>query len=145
MLYTVVNFTTQCGENRNTDIVKFAILIHTKKWIHCVVIFTIRYGNYFSPDGELYLIYIGKFARRTWVNFTQQYGKNHERSQQNTFHYAVWQLLLYFYREFPSKILSVFISKIPWISIQYVCQVLYIPNQKAESMWISVFRAATKN
>ena len=27
--------------------------------------------------------------------------------QQNKFHYAVWQLLLYYYREFPAKILSV--------------------------------------
>ena len=28
--------------------------------------------------------------------------------QRNTYHYAVWQLLLYFYSEFPSKILSVY-------------------------------------
>ena len=28
-------------------------------------------------------------------NFTQQYGKNRQRCQQNTFYYAVWQLLLY--------------------------------------------------
>ena len=41
------------------------------------------------------------------MNFTQQCGKNRQRCQQNTFYYAVWQLLLYFYREFPSKILSV--------------------------------------
>ena len=44
------------------------------------------------------------------MNFTQQYGKNRQRRQQNTFYYAVRQLLLYFYREFPSKILSVYIS-----------------------------------
>ena len=48
---------------------------------------------------------IGKFDRRTSVNFTQQYGKNRQRYQQNAFYYAVWQLLLYFYRQFPSKIL----------------------------------------
>ena len=41
------------------------------------------------------------------MNFTQQYGKNRQRYQQNTYYYVVWQLLLYFYREFPSKILSV--------------------------------------
>ena len=102
MLYTIVNFTTQCGENRHTDISNFATLIH------CVVIFTILYGNYYPPRAEFKLICIGKFARRTWVNFIQQYGKNRQRCQQNTFYYAVWQLLLYFYREFPSKILSVY-------------------------------------
>ena len=37
------------------------------------------------------------------MNFTQQYGKNRQRCQQNTLCYAVRQLLLYFYREFPSK------------------------------------------
>ena len=26
-----MNFTTQCGENRHTDIANFATLIHTKK------------------------------------------------------------------------------------------------------------------
>ena len=108
MLYTIVNFTTQCGENRHTVIANFATLIHTKKLIHCVAIFTILYGNYYPAHGEFKLICIGKFARRTWVNFTQQYGKNRQSCQQNIFHYAVWQLLLYFYREFPSKILSVY-------------------------------------
>ena len=34
MLYTIVNFTTQCGENRHTDIAKFATSIHTKKKIN---------------------------------------------------------------------------------------------------------------
>ena len=44
----------------------------------------------------------------TGINFNiKQYGKNRRRCQQNKFYYAVWQLLLYFYREFPSKILSV--------------------------------------
>ena len=72
-----------------------------------MAIFTILYGNYYPPHGEFKLICIGKFARRTWVNFTQQYGKNRRRCQQNKFYYVVWQLLLYYYREFPSKILSV--------------------------------------
>ena len=72
-----------------------------------MAIFTILYGNYYLPHEEFKLICIGKFARRTWVNFTQQYGKNRQRCQQNKFYYAVWQLLLYYYREFPSKILSV--------------------------------------
>ena len=108
MLYTIVNFTTQCGENRHTDIANLATLIHTKKLIHYVAIFTILYGNYYPPHGEFKLICIVKFARRTWVNFTQQYEKNRQRYQQNTDYYAVWQLLLYFYREFPSEILSVY-------------------------------------
>ena len=42
------------------------------------------------------------------MNFTQQYGKNRQRCQQNTFYYAVWQLLLYFDKEFPLKILSMY-------------------------------------
>ena len=74
-----------------------------------MAIFTILYGNYYPPQGEFKLICIGKFARRTWVNFTQQYRKNRQRRQQNTYYYAVWQLLLYFYREFPSKIHSVWL------------------------------------
>ena len=36
--------------------------------------------------------------------------KNSQTCQQNTFYYAVWQLLLYFYREYPSKILSVYLQ-----------------------------------
>ena len=107
MLYTIVNFTTQCGENRHTDIANFATLIHTKKLIHCVAIYTILYGNYYPPHGEFKLIYIEKFSRRTWVNFTQQCGKNRQRCQQTKFYYAVWQLLLYYDRDFRSKILSV--------------------------------------
>ena len=76
--------------------------------IRCVAIFTILYGNYYPLHGEFKLICIGKFARRTWVNFSQQYEKNRQRCHQNAFYYAVWQLLLYFCREFPSKILSVY-------------------------------------
>ena len=79
---------------------------HKKKLIHCVAIFTILYGNYYPPHGEFKLIFIEKFARRTWVNFTQQYGKNRQRCQENKFYYAVRQLLLFYYKEFPSKILS---------------------------------------
>ena len=71
-----------------------------------MAIFTIMYANYYPPHGEFKLICIGKFARRTSVNFTQQYGKNRQTCQENTFYYAAWKLLLYFYREFPLKILS---------------------------------------
>ena len=31
--------------------------------------------------------------------------------QKNTFDHAVWQLLLYFYTEFPSKILTVYLAR----------------------------------
>ena len=82
------------SEFRNIDTKK-------KKLIHCVAIFTILYGNYYPPHGEFKLICIGKFARHTWVNFDQQYGKNRQRFQRDKFYYAVWQLLLYYYREFP--------------------------------------------
>ena len=61
---TIVNFTTQCGENRHTDIATFVTLIHTKKLTHCVAIFTILYGNYYPPRGEFKLICVWKFARR---------------------------------------------------------------------------------
>ena len=67
-----MNFTTQCGENRHTDIANFATLIHTKK-------------NKYT---------VWRFL--PYSNFTQQYGKNRQRCQQNKFYYAVWQLLLYF-------------------------------------------------
>ena len=69
-----------------------------------MAIFTTLYGNYYPSHGEFKQICIGKFARRTWVNYTQQYGKNRQRGQQNKFYNAVWQLLLYYYREFSSKI-----------------------------------------
>ena len=45
--------------------------------------------------------------------FHSKYGKNRQRCQQNKFYYAVWQLLLYFYKEFPSKILSVCVKELP--------------------------------
>ena len=98
-----MNFTTQCGENRHKDIANFATLIHKKKLIHCVAIFTILYGNYYPPHGEFKLICIYMYR----VNFTQQYGKNRQRFERNKLYYAVWQLLLYYYREFPPNILSV--------------------------------------
>ena len=37
-----------------------------------MAIFTILYGNYYPPHGEFKLIWTGKFARRTWVNFTME-------------------------------------------------------------------------
>ena len=126
MLYTIVNFTTQCGENRHTDIENFATLIHTQKINALRGDFTILYGNYYPPHGEFKLIYIGEFARRNWVNFTQQYGKNCQRCQQNKFYYAGWQLLLYYYREFPSRILFVyFLSEVHLFSTSNSSQPSY--------------------
>ena len=56
----------------------------------------------------LYGNYYGNYYREIFqTDLSEQYGKNRQRCQQNTFYYAVSQLLLYFYREFPSKILSV--------------------------------------
>ena len=60
-----------------------------------MAIFNILYGNYYRPHREFNLICLGKFSTWTWVNFTQQYGKNRQTCQRNTFYYAVWQLLLY--------------------------------------------------
>ena len=84
-----------------------------------MAIFTILYGNYYPAHGEFKLICLGKFSRRTWVNFTQQYEKNRRRCQQNIFYYAVWQLLLYFYREFHSKILRVRLTLCSYPSLLY--------------------------
>ena len=92
---------------------------HQKKLIHCVAIFTILYGNDYPTYGEFKLICIGKFARRTWVNFTQQYRKNRQRCQKKTFYYAVWQLLLYYYRKFPSKTLSVYFELFRYLWRKY--------------------------
>ena len=50
-----------------------------------MAIFTILYDNYYPPHGEFEVICIGKFARRTSVNYTQQYGKNRQRCQQYKF------------------------------------------------------------
>ena len=91
--------------------------------IHRVAIFTILYGNYQPPHGEFKLTCIGKFARWTWLNFTQQYGKNRQRCQKNIFYYSVWQLLLYFYREFPSKIL--FVHSKREVSVQFITSIKF--------------------
>ena len=58
---------------------------HKKKLIHCVAIFTILYGNYYPPQREFKLICVGKFTRGAWVDFTQHYGKNRQRCEQNNF------------------------------------------------------------
>ena len=68
-----------------------------------MAIFTILYGNYYSPHGEFELICIGKFSRRTWVNFTQQYGKNRQRWQQNTFTMLYGNYCYIFIENFPQK------------------------------------------
>ena len=111
MLYTIVNFTTQCGENRHTDIANFATLIH-KQLIHFVAIFTILYGNYYPLHRQFKLICIGKFARRTWVNFTQQYGKNRQRCQRNKFTMLYGNYCCIFIENFPQKFSP---------CIQYIC------------------------
>ena len=49
------------------------------------------------------LICIGKFARRTWVNFTQQYGKNRQRCQQNKFTTLYGNYCYIFTENFPQK------------------------------------------
>ena len=76
---------------------------HEKKLIHCMAVFTILYGNYYPPHGEFELICIGKFARRTWVNFTQQYGKNRQRCQQNKFTMLYGNYCYIFIENFPQK------------------------------------------
>ena len=68
VLYTTVDFTTQCVENRHTDIANFATLIHTKKMNTLWGNF--YHTNYYPPHGEFKLISTGKFSRRTWVNST---------------------------------------------------------------------------
>ena len=68
-----------------------------------MAIFTILYGNYYLPRGEFKLICIGKFARRTWVNFTQQYGKNRQRCQQNKFIMLYGNYCYIFIENFPQK------------------------------------------
>ena len=68
-----------------------------------MAIFTIMYGNYYPPHGEFELMCIGKFARRTWVNFTQQYGKNRQRCQQNKFTMLYDNYCYIFIENFPQK------------------------------------------
>ena len=128
MLYTIVNFATQCGENRHTDRLNFATLIHTKKWIHGVAIFTVLYGNYCSPHGEFKLICIGKFARRAWVNFTQQYGKNRQRCEQNNFTMLYGNYCYIFIANFPQKFspCTIFVF---WFFI------VYLPKKMETEKW----------
>ena len=76
---------------------------HEKKLIHCMAVFTILYGNNYPPHGEFELICIGKFTRRTWVNFTQQYGKNRQRCQQNKFTMLYGNYCYIFIENFPQK------------------------------------------
>ena len=68
-----------------------------------MAVFTILYGNYYPPRGEFELICIGKFAKRTWVNFTQQYGKNRQRCQQNKFTMLYGNYCYIFIENFPKK------------------------------------------
>ena len=68
-----------------------------------MAVFTIVYGSYYPPHGEFELISIGKFARRTWVNLTQQYGKNRQRCQQNKFTMLYGNYCYIFIENFPQK------------------------------------------
>ena len=96
------------------SVVKIAIRIYQtlrhlytrKKLTHCMAVFTILYGNYYYPHGEFELICIGKFARRTWVNFTQQYGRNRQRCQQNKFTMLYVNYCYIFIENFPQKFSS---------------------------------------
>ena len=49
---------------------------------------------------EIFQTHLNEFHSTVW--------ENRQKCQQNTFYYAVWQLFLYFHREFPLKILSVY-------------------------------------
>ena len=68
-----------------------------------MAIFTILYGNYYPPHGEFKLICMGKFSRRAWVNFTQQYGKNRQRCEQNNFTMLYGNYCYIFIENFPPK------------------------------------------
>ena len=74
-----------------------------EKLIHRVAIFTILYGNYYPPHREFKLICIGKFSRRAWVNFTQQYGKNRQRCEKNNFTMLYDNYCYNFIENFPQK------------------------------------------
>ena len=76
---------------------------HEKKLIHCMAVYIILYGNYYPPHGQFELICIGKFARWTWVNFTQQYGKNRQRCQQNKLTMLHGNYCYIFIEDFPKK------------------------------------------
>ena len=68
-----------------------------------MAVFTILYGNYYPPHGEFELICIGKFTKRTCVNFTQQYGKNRQSCQQNKFTMLYGNYCYIFTENFPQK------------------------------------------
>ena len=68
-----------------------------------MAVFNILYGNYYPPHGEFELICIGKFARRTWVDLIQQYGKNRRRCQQNKFNMLYGNYCFIFIENFPQK------------------------------------------
>ena len=68
-----------------------------------MAVFTILYGNYYPSHGEIELICIGKFARWTWVNFTQQYGKIRQRCQKNKFTVLYGNYCYIFLENFPQK------------------------------------------
>ena len=130
MIYTIVNFTTQCGKNHHTDIASFATLIHTQKLIHCVAIFTILYGSYCPPHGEFELICIGKFARRTWVNFTQQYGKNRQGVNKINFTTLYGNYCYIFIENFPQKFSPCTIFAIQFYGLIYFHTLLDSTLQK---------------
>ena len=96
---TWVNFTQQYEKNRQ----RCQNWYTRKKLIHCMAVFTILYGNYYPLYGEFELKCIGKFARRTLVNFTQEYGKNRQRCQQNKFTMLYCNYCYIYIENFPQK------------------------------------------
>ena len=101
---------------------------HEKKLIHCMAVFSILHGNYYPPHGEFELICIGKFASRTWVNFTQQYGKNRQKCQQHNFTMLHGNYCYIFIENFPKK----FAPCSNWRSISQKCQ-LNVDSKSTES------------
>ena len=69
-----------------------------------MAVFTILYANYYPSHGEFELICMGKFARRTFVNSAQQYGKNRQKCQQNKFTMLYGNYCYIFIKNFPQKI-----------------------------------------
>ena len=73
MLYTIVNSTTQCGENRYTDIVNFATLIYTKNeytvWQflpYYMVITTLYTGSLSYMYREIRRVDLSEFHLTVW-------------------------------------------------------------------------------
>ena len=96
-----------------------------------MTVLTILYGNYYPPHGEYELICIGKFSRRTWVNFTQQYGKNRQRCQRNKFTMLYGNYCYIFIENFPQKFspCSVY-SRIVTFFWQYLFLTIIIIGQR---------------